>query len=61
MVKGTHSLHRLVNHETIVAGKYELRKWLPGKFWLSNGEGEGMETSEAKIEKMLDSFFKREF
>jgi hypothetical protein len=33
----------------------------PGKYWIQNGDGEGLETSESKIEAMLAEFFRREF
>ena len=46
---------------SIKAGPYTLTRYKPGKFWLDNGEGEGMETSELKVENLLGEFFKREF
>ena len=33
----------------------------PGKLWLTNEHGEGMETSEAKLGAVLEKYFKREF
>lgn len=46
----------------IQAGKYKLTTMREsGKFWLENGDGEGMETSEDKIATMLANFFRREF
>lgn len=46
---------------SIKAGPYTLTHYETGKFWLDNGEGEGMETSELKVENLLGEFFKREF
>lgn len=31
------------------------------KFWITNDDGEGMQTTEAKLTKMLDEFWKQEF
>jgi hypothetical protein len=51
----------------VFAGKYMLANYRPakvgepGKYWLENGEGEGMETSEEKIEAMFAEFFSKEF
>jgi len=42
-------------------GQFRLVNFAEGKFWLTNADGEGMETSEAKIEAMLKEFFEREF
>lgn len=33
----------------------------PGKLWLTNEHGEGMETFESKLGAVLAEYFKREF
>ena len=51
----------------IYAGKYKLANYRaekvgePAKYWLENGDGEGMEVAEDKIASMLADFFRREF
>ncbi len=44
----------------LYAGKFSIQKH-EGKYWLENGDGEAMATSEAKVEAMLREFFRREF
>lgn len=52
---------------SICAGKFRLTNFRPGKvgepgkYWLDSADGEGMETSEDKIEAMLADFIRREF
>jgi hypothetical protein len=48
-------------NDTIHAGPFRLHNYAKGKFWLSNEDGEGMETSEVKITELLKGFFEREF
>lgn len=31
------------------------------QFWIMNDDGEGMQTTEAKLTQMLDEFWKQEF
>jgi hypothetical protein len=45
----------------IVAGGYSIHQFEPGKYWLENPDGEGMETSEERVKAMLKEFFEREF
>lgn len=47
--------------ERLTAGRMILARVGVGKFWLSNRDGEGMETSEEKIVQMLKEFWKKEF
>ena len=42
-------------------GNFRIIQMGPGKFWMSNGDGEGMETSELKLAAHLEKYFKREF
>jgi hypothetical protein len=52
---------------SICAGKFRLTNFRPGKvgepgkYWLDSADGEGLETSEDKIEAMLADFFRRQF
>ena len=62
--RGTHCVQRVVRHpvnDIIYAGPFRLHNYAKGKFWLSNEDGEGMETSEVKITELLKGFFEREF
>jgi hypothetical protein len=51
----------------VFAGRYKLANYRttkvgePGKYWIENGEGEGMEASEKDIEEMFAKFFKENF
>ena len=54
---------RLVRHpvnDIIYAGPFRLHNYAKGKFWLSNEDGEVMETSEVKLTELLKGFFERE-
>jgi hypothetical protein len=46
---------------TLYIGNFRISHMGPGKCWLSNSDGEGMETSEAKLAAHLEKYFKREF
>jgi hypothetical protein len=48
-------------NDIIYAGAFRLHNYAKGKFWLSTEDGEGMETSEMKIAKLLKEFYEREF
>jgi hypothetical protein len=56
-----HTEPRPAQRDSLCIGKFSLRNYAPGKFWLENTCGEGMETSEAKIEELLSGLFKREY
>ena len=51
--------------QEIDIGEYRLQRQSDGTFWLNKPEGpsagEGMQTTEAKLIKMLDEFWNKEF
>mgnify|MGYP001602917717 FL=1 len=47
-------------NDIIYAGLFRLHNYAKGKFWLSNEDGEVMETSEVKLTELLKGFFERE-
>jgi hypothetical protein len=44
----------------IYIGEYRLRQFGLGKIWLDHKDGEGMETSEAKLQEHIKAYFHRE-
>jgi len=42
-------------------GQFRVSKLGAGKCWIANSDGEGMETSEAKLAEHIGDYFKREF
>jgi hypothetical protein len=42
-------------------GGFTLRHHAPGKVWIENAAREGMATDEAKLESMLEKFWRKEF
>ncbi len=47
--------------QTFAVGEFTLSRPTPGKVWLTNAEGEGMETTEEKLAEALEEFFDAEF
>ncbi len=49
----------------VIVGKIGIRELARGKFWLEvltgRNAGEGMETTEAKLAKVIEQFYRREF
>jgi hypothetical protein len=41
-------------------GQFRIVNFAAGKFWISNGDGEGMETSEKKLAQHIEIYFQRE-
>lgn len=47
--------------DRLYCGGYVIQRCDDGQFWLSKADGEGMQTSEEKLKKMLDEFWAKEF
>lgn len=47
--------------EPLVVGRYRLGRHPLGGYWILKEDGKGMQVSEAKLEELIDDFFKREF
>lgn len=47
--------------QSIRVGDFLLLRLRGGNFWLSHPDGEGMETTQAKLQELFRGFFEREF